>query len=423
MRWLAAVLALIALVAVHPAVAQDAAQPGLESGASLSPGAGGLGTSSAPADAALQKILARQRGEATDPNVSTSTTATPTVDGNSAGVIAGQIADGVNNRETYRAIRLGTEDVKTSAPNPVSRVLIQTGGMDWLNWREGPIRTYGGYFLLGVIALLAVFFLIRGRIRIAAGKSGRTILRFTFIERFAHWLLAGSFVLLALTGLFLLFGRNYLIDVMGHDAYSAGAVATKWVHDNVSWAFMVALVLVFFFWVWHNIPSPRDWQWFKMGGGIVGKGHPHSEKFNAGQKVIFWGTILLGFSVSLSGLSLLFPFELPLFAKTFSIIESTGLPGLFGFSLPVELAPQEEMQFAQIWHLIVAFLMMAMILAHIYIGSIGMEGAFDAMGDGKVDYNWAKEHHDLWVARREKKAAAKAAKRGGAGGGAVAPAE
>ena len=98
--------------------------------------------------------------------------------------------------------------------------------MAWLQFREGPLLTYGGYFLLGTIGLLALFYLIRGRIRIGEGRAGVTILRFNFVERFAHWLLAGSFILLGLTGLITLFGRKGLIPFIGHDAYSTIAVAS-----------------------------------------------------------------------------------------------------------------------------------------------------------------------------------------------------
>ncbi len=55
-------------------------------------------------------------------------------------------------------------------------------------------------------------------------------------------------------------------------------------------------------------------------------------------------------------------------------------------------------------HAVVAMLFIAAMLAHIYIGSIGMEGAFDAMGTGEVDLNWAKEHHSLWVEEEQAKA-------------------
>jgi len=136
--------------------------------------------------------------------------------------------------------------------------------------------------------------------------------------------------------------------------------------------------------------------------------HPPAKKFNFGQKMIFWSTIVLGASISVSGISLLFPFEFPMFAATFEVLNATGLPHVFGFgTLPVELAPHEEMQFTQLWHAIVAFLMMAIILAHIYIGSVGMEGAYDAMGSGKVELQWAREHHGLWVKDVEAADAAK----------------
>ena len=120
--------------------------------------------------------------------------------------------------------------------------------------------------------------------------------------------------------------------------------------------------------------------------------------------------IVLGVSVSASGLSLLMPFELPLFAKTFTVLNGMGLPGLIGLDpLPEQLTPHAEMQLATLWHAIVAFVMMAIILAHIYLGSVGMEGAFDAMGTGRVDLNWAREHHNLWVEELEQKGAVKAA--------------
>ncbi|MCA8879822.1 MAG: formate dehydrogenase subunit gamma [Rhodobacteraceae bacterium] len=315
---------------------------------------------------------------------------------------------GVSDAEVWDALRFGTAEVKVSAGGPQARVVIQNGGMDWLKLRRGPLATYGGWLLLGTIAVLALFFLVRGRIRISHGWSGIRILRFTAVERFFHWLTAGSFVLLALTGLFTLFGRKTIGLLSGtgdpqtydsaRAAYAAMAHYSKWIHNNVSWAFMLGLVFVFILWVAHNIPNRLDLVWFAKGGGIIGNGHPPARKFNAGQKIVFWSVILLGASISVSGLSLLFPFEMPLFAATFAKLNALGVPGWFGLApFPDQLAAQEEMQYAQLWHAIVAFVLMAIILAHIYIGSIGMEGAFDAMGDGEVDLNWAREHHSLWV--------------------------
>jgi formate dehydrogenase subunit gamma len=203
---------------------------------------------------------------------------------------------------------------------------------------------------------------------------------------------------LGLTGLFVKYGRDYIAPLVGKDANAALLLASKFVHNNVAWAFMIALVMIFVMWVWHNIPNRTDITWFAQAGGIVGSAHPPAKKFNGGQKIIFWSVIVLGGSISVSGLSLLFPFELPLFAKTFTILNDWGVPGLLGIDmLPTVLAPQEEMQLAQAWHAIVSFVLMAIIIAHIYIGSIGMQGAYDAMGSGEVDEAWAHQHHSIWL--------------------------
>lgn len=305
---------------------------------------------------------------------------------------------GVSDSDDWRAIRYDKITPSTQVRGPAANVLIQDGGMPWYKLREGPIITYGGGAILGLIALLIVFYLVRGRIMIDGGPAGTTILRFKAIERFGHWLLAGSFLALAITGLLTLMGRSFLIPVIGHDAFASLAVGSKWVHNNIAWAFMLGLIMTFVMWVAHNIPNKLDWQWLKAGGGIFTKEHPSAKKFNAGQKIIFWTVMVLGFSVSLSGLSLLFPFHMPMFADTFGAINS-----VIGTSLPTDLTPHEEMQYANIWHSIVAFLMMLAIIAHIYIGSVGMEGAFDAMGNGQVDVEWARQHHDLWVAEVEAK--------------------
>lgn len=299
---------------------------------------------------------------------------------------------GVSASDTWRAIRYDEINPTTQVRGPAVDVLIQDGGMPWYKLREGPMINYGGGAILGIIALLALFYFLRGKIRIEGGPAGTTIERFKAIERFGHWLLAGSFIALGLTGLITLMGRSFLIPVMGPEAFATMAAGSKWIHNNVAWAFMLGLVMTFVMWVAHNIPNKLDWQWIKAGGGIFTKGHPSAKKFNAGQKIIFWTVMILGFSVSLSGLSLLFPFHLPMFADTFGVINS-----ILGTSFPTDLAPHEEMQYANIWHSIVAFVMMVAIIAHIYIGSVGMEGAFDAMGNGQVDLEWARQHHDLWV--------------------------
>ena len=344
----------------------------------------------------LEDILARQKQLEIDESFRSENLGNPA----NAAPISGRLGTlgGRSDSDIYRAIRYNKIDPSTQARGPAADVLIQDGGIPWYKLREGPVITYGGSAILAIIALLAVFYFVRGRIKITGGPAGTTVERFKAIERFGHWLLAGSFVALAITGLITLMGRSFLIPVMGPEAFASLAAGSKWLHNNIAWAFMLGLVMTFFMWVAHNIPNKLDWQWLKVGGGIFTNAHPSARKFNAGQKIVFWTVMLLGFSVSLSGLSLLFPFEIPMFAKTFGVVNT-----VLGTDLPTVLTPHEEMQYANIWHSIVAFVMMLAIIAHIYIGSVGMEGAFDAMGNGQVDLEWARQHHDLWVAEVEAK--------------------
>ena len=351
----------------------------------------------------LEDILRRQRGEPVDNLFRSENLGNPD---NAAG-LAGQLGTlgGASDPDLWRGFRFGEVPITSSNTGPAATTLIQDGGMKWLTFREGPLITYGGYLLLGTLVLLVLFYLIRGRIRIDGEKTGRTVTRFKTIERFGHWLLAGSFILLGLTGLVSLMGRKFLIPAFGHDAFSTIAVGSKWIHNNVSWAFMLGLSMVFVMWVVHNLPHRTDINWLLKGGGIFTKGHPPARKFNAGQKLIFWSVIILGASISASGLALLFPFQLNMFAPTFAKLNAFGIPDLLGYAaLPEVLAPHQEMQYAQLWHAIVSFVLMAIILAHIYIGSVGMEGAYDAMGTGEVEEQWAREHHSLWVEEVEAKA-------------------
>ena len=360
----------------------------------------------------LDDILARQRGRKIDDSFRREAVGDPA----RAAGIESQLGTlgGASNSEVFRALRYGSADVTVSAKGPAAGVIIQDSGMWWLELREGPLLEYGGWLLVAMIAVLVVYLAIRGPIRIEGEKTGRTILRFTAIERFSHWLLAGSFILLGLSGLIVLFGRVALIPVFGKDFFSVVALASKWIHNNVAWAFMAALVMVFVCWVVHNVPNRADLVWLAKGGGLFSRHvHPPARKFNAGQKIVFWVVIVLGISISASGLSLLFPFEMPMFAKTFEILNALGLPQLVGMGeLRTEMTPHEEMQYAQLWHTVVAFVFMAIIIAHIYLGSIGMEGAFESMESGEVDRQWAKEHHSLWyeeVVAEEQEAASREA--------------
>jgi len=257
-----------------------------------------------------------------------------------------------------------------SIPDTKSYVIEQPEGRNWRQFHEVTLRWIGAIAILGMFAALIVFYTVRGTIEIDEGRSGRTITRFNGVERFTHWLTAGSFVLLGLTGLNITFGKPLLLPLMGPEAFSKFSVVAKYVHDYVSFPFVLGLILIFVLWVRDNVPGRLDLVWLKKAGGFFSHDHPPAPRFNAGQKAVFWVVILTGAAVAVSGYYLIFPFY------------AAGIAG---------------MQTAEIVHGVLAMLFVAAILAHIYIGTIGMEGAFDAMSSGEVDLNWAKEHHSVWV--------------------------
>lgn len=318
------------------------------------------------------------------------------------GTVPGESSGSTSDSDIWRALKSG-ETGRISDRNPAAATAIQTNGMDWLRIRNGSFATYAAWGIIGMIGLLGVFFGLRGRIRIGhGGPSGETILRFKSIERMGHWLLASSFIILALTGLNLVYGREVIIPLLGKEVFATISVYGKLAHNYVAFAFMVALVWVTITWIRHNIPHPRDINWFMRAGGILGGKHPAAAKFNAGQKVIFWLVVLGGVSLSVSGWALLFPFTTNYFASTFGTINS-----IFGTELPATLTGIQEQQLATLWHGIMSVFMICVVIAHIYIGSIGMEGAFAAMSDGEVDRNWAMEHHSLWVEEEDAKASSR----------------
>ena len=292
------------------------------------------------------------------------------------GRVPGSALGNRSNSETWRAIRKGIRGT-VSIPDKKAGQLVQSEGDSWRALKNGPIATWGALGLAGIVALLVVFYLIRGKIRVDHGMSGRTIPRFNDIERIAHWLLAVSFIILAISGLNITFGKYYLLPLLGKPAFAAIAATGKWLHGYVAFAFMTGLVMILVLWIKQNLPDKYDLQWLAKGGGMFGGGsHPPAKKFNAGQKFIFWGVIWGGLGLSATGIALLFPFQI---------------------DFPAGMEPIQQMQFATTWHSIIALGLIVLVIAHIYIGTIGMEGSFDAMGTGEVDENWAKEHHSVWA--------------------------
>ena len=287
-------------------------------------------------------------------------------------------AEAVKEDQLLKALKEGDKITgRISIPDTMASSLIQPAGRDWRDFHRSKLPIIGGVAILGMFLLLAIFLMMRGRIRVDHGFSGTKLLRFASFERFTHWLTASCFVVLALSGLNISFGRVLILPLFGAEAFATMSGYAKIAHDYLAFPFMLGLVIMFLIWIKDNIPGKVDWQWIKQGGGILANGkHPPARRFNAGQKGIFWIVIIGGALMSVSGWFMLFPY----------------LPG--------------NVTTLQIWtvvHAVIAMLFIAAMLAHIYIGSVGMEGAFDAMGTGEVDLNWAKEHHSLWVEEEQAK--------------------
>jgi len=258
-------------------------------------------------------------------------------------------------------------------PDTKSYVLEHPAGRQWREFRTVWLKWIGGVSIIGMLALLTLFYLWRGTIRIEGGRSGRKIIRFTAFERFVHWLTATTFVILGITGLNITFGRALILPWLGPNAFSAWSESAKYAHNYLSFAFTIGVVLMFVMWIGQNFPTKADIEWMKTGGGMFSKngGHAPAWKFNAGQKMLYWFIVLGGAAMMITGYMLIFPF--------------------YG-GLTVG-----SMELAEVFHAVVGVLFVALILAHIYLGTVGMEGAFESMVDGTVDLNWAKEHHPLWL--------------------------
>jgi formate dehydrogenase subunit gamma len=261
-----------------------------------------------------------------------------------------------------------------SIPDTRSYVLEQPAGRDWRRFHEVTMHWIGAIAIVGMLGIIVLFYLVRGMVRIEAGRSGRTVVRFSGFERFVHWMTAFSFVVLALSGLNITFGKELLLRFIGAEAFATWSQWAKYAHNFVSFPFTLGVVLILLMWIAWAYPTSVDVQWVKEGGGLIGHKHPPAQRFNAGQKVIYWVVVLGGGAAAITGYVLMFPF--------YYITDIAG------------------MQTAQMVHGIVGALFIAVMLAHIYIGTIGMQGAFEAMGRGEVDVNWAQQHHSLWVQQR-----------------------
>lgn len=274
-----------------------------------------------------------------------------------------------NNAPVWQNAR-GAVQGYASIPAPEAGVLIQDGGQNWRALRNGLFATTAGWAIVFMMLVIAAFYAWRGTIQMHEAPTGRLMDRFSLLERMAHWGTAISFSILAVSGLIMAFGKTLLIPVIGFTLFSWLAIIAKNLHNFLGPIFIVSCMATFVVFVRDNMPKAIDLKWLLSFGGLFSDKHVPSEKFNAGEKLWFWGGLMfLGIVVGASGLVLNFPN----FGQTRAIMQLANLVHLTGSSL---------------------FILGAM--GHIYMGTLGVAGALDAMKTGQVDEAWAKEHHEIW---------------------------
>jgi len=287
-----------------------------------------------------------------------------------------------NNAPMWRDVSRGVTGY-SSLPYLESGNLIQgfvqypgsrftNAGEAWRQVRNDWLIPYGGSLLLIVAVAIALFYWRKGTIGLHGQETGRVIERFTYFERAAHWVNAIAFVALAVSGIIMAFGKFFLLPIIGSTLFGWLAYALKNVHNFTGPLFAVSLVVVIITFARDNLPKREDLVWLLKGGGMFGGHEVPSHRFNGGEKLLFWGGVFFfGLIVVGSGLFL---------DKIVPAVDYT----------------RGNMQVAHMIHAAASTLMMVMFMGHIYMGTLGMQGAYKAMRTGYVDETWAKEHHELW---------------------------
>ena len=286
-----------------------------------------------------------------------------------------------NNAPVWRDVRSGAPNY-TSTQGREAGVLVQqqarfpgqegmtTAGEAWRKFRNGPITFYGGWLVVLVCAIVAAIYFVQGPVKLHDKPTGRLLDRFSIAERWAHWVMGISFCVLGASGLIMLFGKHVLLPVIGYTMFAWLTALGKNLHNFVAPLFIVSLLVFIVMYVKDNLPEKGDGIWLANSWKFFAGVHLPSGRFNAGEKVWFWaGVVVLCLIVSVSGLILLFP--------NFDQLRST-------------------MQQASVVHAVASVLVIAAGIGHIYMGTVGVEGAYGNMRDGVTDETWAKEHHDQW---------------------------
>lgn len=299
--------------------------------------------------------------------------------------VAQDVGSATNPRSNmWRAVEQGVGGY-TAVGNTEGGVLIAPGGVEWQQLRDGPVATYMPWLVLGMFGVVILYHLIHGKNKLDEPQlSGRKIKRWNSLDRSVHWITAISFIVLAITGVSMLIGKNVLIPLLGKAGFSWWAQASITIHNVVGPVFSVGVVMMIVLWVWHNFPTKVDVEWFKQGGGLLSATHPPAGRMNGGEKVWFWVVALVGLAVSITGLIMLVPIynlPVPTWLSWVPLIEGT----------------RPQMQEANLIHAVLSLGWTALAVGHVYIGTAGTEGAFEGMKTGYVSEEWAKQHHDLWA--------------------------
>jgi len=280
----------------------------------------------------------------------------------------GQWQDSNPRARTWGEAREGVSGT-TTAKGTETGVLIQNSGENWRQIRNGPVASLTPWLMLIAIVGVVLAWIFSGQHKLHEGRSGRVIMRWQLWERVLHWTVATLFIVMAITGLSLLFGRAVLIPVLGIEGFGVWASIAKSLHNYVGPFFTLCIAVLILAWVWFNFPSREDWAWFKAGGGFIKNRTVHAGRFNGGEKVWFWFVALVGGAVCVTGVIMDFPnFEQTRFT----------------------------MQLSNVIHAVGGVAWISLFFGHAYIGTVGTEGALEGMTTGYVSAEWAKQHHDRW---------------------------
>ncbi|HEX9811934.1 MAG TPA: formate dehydrogenase subunit gamma [Burkholderiales bacterium] len=287
-----------------------------------------------------------------------------------------------NPRANYwRAVRQGYDGYTAASGPYTTNVLIQNGGQNWRQLRNGPASGFSAWILAIVVGAIVLFTIVRGRIKLRhAATSGKTVERWSLNERVLHWYVAVLFIVLSITGLSMLFGREVLIPLLGYAGFGVFANVAIALHNYLGPFFVIGVLLEIIIWFRDMLPEATDWEWLRRGGGFFSKNasHPSAGRVNAGEKYLtYWlGLVLMGGAVSVTGIMM----DFPIFSQV-----------------------RETMQVSNLIHGIAGIIWISLTLGHIYLGAWSVEGALSGVTNGRVSSEWAREHHDLWYEREGRK--------------------